>query len=751
MVRIRHTLLILLLLTAYAAAADWPLKGQVDLSSGFGDYRARRFHAGVDLRTGGRIGKNLYSPVDGYVWRLRTAYSGYGKVLYVKGADGYIYVMAHLDEFNRPLTELAHREQFKAERYYLDLRFPADSIPVKKGDFLGKTGKTGSGAPHLHFEKRTADNIPINPLHHGFTIDDRTAPTFERLGLQMTDDRSLFRNARRTTFLAITGSNGSYRLPNAIYLDRPFGVLADCYDQHRPGGMRQAVYRLALEIDGEEYYEVILDTLEFADGIQSDLEYDLAEVVADRKRVRRLYAEIGNSLPQSRVLAGDRGVVGGQRPLAAGRHTAVVTAEDCFRNVSTLTFEFLWHPGGDVLRHDSTIVVNDTTRLAYFTPTAFFREQNLTARVDVESGREFEPHNGSTLTWLDDGSLLVTVKSRNLYKKVMRMVSISGDGVEIIDEPFNGIRGVTTSKIAISTELVEDGAIVSLRVGSVIGARPRLHLYQKDTVAAEIPMDRFYASTDYHFFVPPLTGIDRVDSIGVMWNEDAEVPVLFDTNPMYLVGDDENESITPDSLLWLTFDRSHFYRPRWVRVLVNPLVTAVHGINSSQYLIQPEAFISRKDFGMKLDIRTVNLANKQSGVCWLDPDDEEWVWLDANAWSENSQSLSAESAGGGLFAAFFDTEPPQITALNHRANAEYPSQKREISFKIEDDLSGIRDDRDIVIRLNGDWMIPEYDPESGLCKTQKLPLIGSGEHHISIEVTDRAGNKAEQYVTFTIN
>jgi len=184
---------------------------------------------------------------------------------------------------------------------------------------------------------------------------------------------------------------------------------------------------------------------------------------------------------------------------------------------------------------------------------------------------------------------------------------------------------------------------------------------------------------------------------------------------------------------------------------VDRQVAALGGINSDHYIIQPEAFVTRKDFDMRLRLRGINAAYKHAGICWLDEEEDKWVWLDGNEWSEEAYSLSAQSAGGGSFVSVFDTEPPEITALNHRPNAEYPSPKRVIRFKIEDNLSGIRDDRDIVIRLNGEWMIPEYDPESGICKTQRLRNLGNGEHHIAIEVTDRAGNKAEQYVTFTIN
>ena len=73
---LRYFLLLLLLFVdvGQASAAMWPLKREIDLSSGFGDFRQKRFHAGLDIRTGGKIGDEIFSPVDGYVWRVRTSY-----------------------------------------------------------------------------------------------------------------------------------------------------------------------------------------------------------------------------------------------------------------------------------------------------------------------------------------------------------------------------------------------------------------------------------------------------------------------------------------------------------------------------------------------------------------------------------------------------------------------------------------------------------------------------------------------------
>ena len=52
------------------------------------------------------------------------AYTGYGKGLYLKGDDGYIYVLAHLNKFSDDIDRTIRRLQIAAERYYLDVYFP---------------------------------------------------------------------------------------------------------------------------------------------------------------------------------------------------------------------------------------------------------------------------------------------------------------------------------------------------------------------------------------------------------------------------------------------------------------------------------------------------------------------------------------------------------------------------------------------------------------------------------------------------
>lgn len=185
-----------LLCSSSVAVAEylWPLPFGNELTSIFGDYRTRRYHLGIDMRTGGEIGKTVVAPADGYIMRVRTGYFGYGKVIYFKMTDGNTCVFAHLSAFAPKLEDYIQQRQIAAESYNQDIELSADKFPYKRGETIGFSGATGVGAPHLHFEYRTPDNVPVNPLTiKGFAVVDNSAPVFRNLRLVGFDNEELAR------------------------------------------------------------------------------------------------------------------------------------------------------------------------------------------------------------------------------------------------------------------------------------------------------------------------------------------------------------------------------------------------------------------------------------------------------------------------------------------------------------------------------------------------------------------------------
>jgi hypothetical protein len=265
-----------------------------------------------------------------------------------------------------------------------------------------------------------------------------------------------------------------------------------------------------------------------------------------------------------------------------------------------------------------------------------------------------------------------------------------------------------------------------------------------------IEYPRYFNMNKYICFIPPRKKYAHIDRIGVSMSEDTSyAAVLSDSVHIVAVGFEEREDIAVGKLLTIHLGKDNFYRPQYLEPKETTLINRSRlGLTSTYYQILPEGFACREDFNMTLKITTVNIHNHRSGLCWLDEKEDRWVWLEDSQFENNV--LTAKSTGGGIFAALFDHYPPFLKHLSVADGRTYGNRKLAVNFVIEDTLSGIGGDEDIVIKLDGEWLIPEYDPETGQCRSQPLEPLNPGRHHLGIRVTDRAGNLAEQYLNFYV-
>jgi len=738
------------LISEARGAQSWPLGAEIDLSSGFGDFRDGHFHGGVDLRTGGVIGKEVLSPVDGHVWRVSMSYKGYGKGLYLMGDDGYLYVFGHLSQFTSKIDKPVKEAQMAGRRYYQDLYFPTDSIRVSKGEFLAYTGESGVGGPHLHFEKRTGDNIPINPLSHDFEIPDTIKPTFRRIGVQLTDAHSLLENGSRKLYMELKPAEqaDSYRADTLIYLHRPFGFLVEGFDQMRPGGMQQSIYWLRLYVDDNLLYETRLDSLDYETTDAVRLEYDYLEAVDDRKRVRRLFRMVGNRFAGSSPGEGS-GIYGATGREKTGRHRARIVGEDCFGNRSEVRFDFLWGPPDDVFTLDSVVTPAENTTEFYFTPVDGYMALGIDSVAALRNipGVWGQPSEVA-LYPLDDGRLKCRVEARQTATTLLRLFLFAGSSV-IRDNIFNGLIAEQPDRCKILWEVVEDGLLVTLDVFNKLASESRIELYRGDSLLG-VEYPQYFDLTLHICFVPPRPQYTHIDRIGAAMTRDPshQVREFSDTLAIYIVGERDNQIIEVDQQLTLTFDRDNFYLPRFIEVRRNvPRFKSNLHLNSAHYQILPEAFVTRENFALSLKIPSRTLNDNPSGLCWLDKKEDRWVWLDN---TEDGGGLHATSRGGGSFAAVFDYNPPEILHLSVTEGKSFTNRQPRLAFLARDTLSGIEDDLDIIVKIDGQWQIVDYDPETSRCVVQYVKPLEPGQHHLAVMVYDRAGQLAEQYFNFVV-
>ena len=89
-----------------------PFDFRLLLSGNFGELRSNHFHAGVDFKTQGVVGKPIKCVADGYICRAKVQSGGYGRALYVMHDNGYMTVYGHLDRFPDIVAERIRENQY---------------------------------------------------------------------------------------------------------------------------------------------------------------------------------------------------------------------------------------------------------------------------------------------------------------------------------------------------------------------------------------------------------------------------------------------------------------------------------------------------------------------------------------------------------------------------------------------------------------------------------------------------------------
>jgi len=739
----------LLLSFICVSAAEWPVKEKIDLSSGFGEYRPRHFHGGIDIRTGGQTGLEAVSPVNGYVWQIKTAYGNSGKALYIKGDDGYFYVMFHLDHFIPELDNLVKSKQVAERTYQQEIQFPADSIRVKKGQLVAYTGQTGYGGPHLHLEKRTADNRPINPLKHGFELTDKVRPIFKGVAFELTEPGDLFVTGRRFMQFNIPKATraGRYELDTMLTFDQPFGILTNVVDLIRPDGPDQSVYSLKLFFNDQLYYQSTLDTLDYNTTRSVELEYDYYSALDDNPDLRRMYHLTGNDFSGSSSSLPGKGVFGvnGEK---LGLYHGRLEATDCFGNSSEFRFEFLWLPEKKLIAIDSSSLDGSVAGKFWFTAVPEWKSIGIDSIVPFQNkGETWYRCNDFTLTNTGENSFTIDVRGRRVDATGLRLFIFHNHDGLYRNDYFNGITDHGKPSMELTHLVTPEGLLINIQAKQKMPTQPRVMLYYQDKLlGTEYPTP--YNVTTYQMLIPPKPEYARIDRIDYSTCLECDItPGTIDSLNIYIVGDKPAEKIKVGRFFEITIGSENLYRPQFLEVNEDYVKNRSQMRMYSDLLdISPPSFLCKKDFEIDAEIGHIGPDRDKSGIYWLDEAENRWYLLDDSRYSNDS--LSALAGGGGKIAVVYDDIPPEINNLNVHAEGLNLAHDFKIQFDTKDTLSGLGENC-ITVKFDSNWIVPEYDPETFQCVAVP-PQPSPGRHHVAIMVTDKAGNLAEQYLTITV-
>jgi hypothetical protein len=423
------------------------------LSGSFGDLRINHFHAGLDIRTGGREGKGVYAAAKGYVSRIKVAKGGYGNALYITHPNGLTTVYGHLKEYAKPIKAELIKRQYQSQSWEVDLYFKPNYLPVNKGELVALSGNTGgSGGPHLHFEIRDKEENTLDPSMFGFKeIKDDVAPKVEFITLRCLSSDARVNGAFGSfDFPVSLTSTGQYKLLADIKVWGDIGIEVYTYDQAQTSPFKLGLKGLELLKDNEVAYTFRLGKLAFDNKIDMNLHTNYERMINDNIKVHKAYFEQGNRLTFYNYVA-NNGLLSFRDN---EKHQISIILKDSYENIRRVDFPIKSQVLGKSLVSNNlnSDEIIKTTLHDKFVKIVRRKSKNLLKLIDGNFSHEISPSYATKLeetfivdldehffsSYLNDGILYdapFTEESSTIFNKVSQ-TSFEVDFKETLYHPI---------------------------------------------------------------------------------------------------------------------------------------------------------------------------------------------------------------------------------------------------------------------------------------------------------------------------
>jgi len=307
----------------------WPTDSSRQLSSTFAETRSAHLHAGLDIRTFGREGYNVFATRDGVVYRVAMGPRGYGNVIFLKHNDDSFSVYAHLNRFEPNLQAYVDSLRLLDYTFEFDKNLEHKNFTYEQGDVIAFTGSTGIGPPHLHFELRTPEFKPFNPLLTNLGVRDNIPPVFRQLGIEKLDSETLHLNGHDIYNARRTANGYDFGTVDA---GGPVGLSVNVHDRANQTPNVYAVHTLTMVHESDTLFHSKADYFPHKVSGHMFLDRSYPILAQTRRGFQRLYTVSGNNLPFYEKVQ-NKGILN----FPQGTYPIRIIASDIYGNETTAT------------------------------------------------------------------------------------------------------------------------------------------------------------------------------------------------------------------------------------------------------------------------------------------------------------------------------------------------------------------------------------------------------------------------------
>jgi len=735
----------------------WPTDASRYLTSSFAEYRPGHFHAGIDIKTWGRIGYKVFAIRDGYIMRIAVSPYGYGRVLYHKLDTGEIAVYAHLNRFSEELENYTKQQQKRKGAYRINKYVSASQFPVKKGDIIGYTGASGIGSPHLHFEIRDANNNPTNPFLLGYKVEDTIPPLIRAISITPLDFHSrVDSDVIPLVEKPVKLSDGKYELAAKPLVSGNVGFAIDCFDQANGVNHKFAVYKLDFYVNGILYFSAKYDKFSYNVTNLIDLDRDFRLMNRGRGRFQKLYKDKFNQLPFYKPSGNEPGIVkcdsasanesSFHNRLGKGEHQLVIELYDFFGNLTTLSGRFIIGERSQTYAK-FRLENNDQLYIAEIHDQYGNKIRNPEIMVSQDQGISWRKMNVNCVEY-DSASVTSTINEYLLKSikpnTIVKIQSIDEYGIKSFPS-YHIVKSDTMesnsfTELNLEKDFYDDYIRLKLAVEDLVKDVPRLFVQQIGLPITEVNLwqNRFNEYIGVYQLVP---GKDGPLSIDVFAKDPSDQELVFwDQFDIQTVFPDFGGSIkSKDGQCQVSFNKASVYENLFLRIEnLGSLDDQNYDFVGEVYEIFPQDIPLKRSATIELKyppedyspdkLAIYRVGDRRHGFC-------------GNKINFQNNTISCNISNLGAFALIRDIDPPYIEIRTPKNNAQLTNKRPTLLAVVYDELSGIANERSIVMRLDGDKVIAEYDPDAKTIKYKPDNPLLSGEHTVSVGATDNSKNE----------